>query len=240
MVFPTFLNLSLNFARRSSWSEPQLASSLVFVDCKNKSCNQGNPIIKSRSDQISRSVVSHSLRPHESQHPRPPCPSPTPGVDSDSCPLSQWCHPAISSFVVPFSSCPQSLSASESFLPSRPDYLGIPSLFVRSPGCKALSGVYNLHSGGRISWNYCSVVCGSPTHRVWDLILLWLCPSYHLSVAASLSLDIDYLFLVSFYSVLLLMVVQQLVAILVLSQEKMSTHPSTLSSCTGSLLIIFK
>ena len=66
------------------------------------------------SVQFSRSVVSDSLRPHESQHARPPCPSPTPGVHSDSCPSSQWCHPAISSSVVPFSSCPQSLPASES------------------------------------------------------------------------------------------------------------------------------
>ena len=55
------------------------------------------------SDQISRSVVSYSLRPHESQHARPPCPSPTPGVHWDSRPLSQWCHPAISSSIVPFS-----------------------------------------------------------------------------------------------------------------------------------------
>ena len=56
-----------------------------------------------------------SLRPHELQHARPPCPSPTPGVHSDSRPSSQWCHPAISSSVVPFSSCPQSLPASGSF-----------------------------------------------------------------------------------------------------------------------------
>ena len=68
-----------------------------------------------RSDQISRSVVSNSLRPHESQHARPPCPSPTPGVHSDSRPSSRWCHPAISSSVFPFSSCPQSLPASGSF-----------------------------------------------------------------------------------------------------------------------------
>ena len=68
-----------------------------------------------RSDQISHSVVSDSLRPHESQHARPPCPSPIPGVHSDSRPSSQRCHPAISSSVVPFSSCPQSLPASESF-----------------------------------------------------------------------------------------------------------------------------
>ena len=61
-----------------------------------------------------------TLRPHESQHARPPCPSPTPGVHSDSRPLSQWCHPATSSSVVPFSSCPQSLPASESFPVSQP------------------------------------------------------------------------------------------------------------------------
>ena len=66
------------------------------------------------SVQFSRPVVSDCLWPHESQHARPPCPSPTPGVHSDSCPSSQWCHPAISSSVVPFS-CLQSLPASESF-----------------------------------------------------------------------------------------------------------------------------
>ena len=67
------------------------------------------------SVQFSRSVVSDSLRPHELQHARPPCPSPTPRVHPNSCPLSWWDHPAISSSVVPFSSCPQSLPASESF-----------------------------------------------------------------------------------------------------------------------------
>ena len=65
--------------------------------------------------QFSRSVVSDSLRPHESQHARPTCPSPSPGVHSDSRPSSPWCHPAISSSVVPFSSCSQSLPASEFF-----------------------------------------------------------------------------------------------------------------------------
>ena len=67
------------------------------------------------SVQFSHSVVSDSLRPHELQHARPPCPSPTPGICSNSCPLSWRCHPAISSFVVLFSSCPQSLLASGSF-----------------------------------------------------------------------------------------------------------------------------
>ena len=65
--------------------------------------------------QFSRSVMSDSLRPHESQLARTPCPSPTPGVYSNSCPSSWWCHPTISPSVVPFSSCPQSLPASGSF-----------------------------------------------------------------------------------------------------------------------------
>ena len=67
------------------------------------------------SVQFSCSVMSDSLQPHESQHARPPCPSQTPGVYSNSCPLSRWCHPAISSSVIPFSSCAQSLPASGSF-----------------------------------------------------------------------------------------------------------------------------
>ena len=72
-------------------------------------------IITFSSVQFSYSVGSDSLRPHDLQHTRPPCPLPSPGVHSDSCPSSRWCHPAISSSVVPFSSCPQSLPASESF-----------------------------------------------------------------------------------------------------------------------------
>ena len=67
------------------------------------------------SVQFSHSVMSDSLQPHESQHARLPCPSQTPGVYSNSCPSSQWCHPAISSSAIPFSSCPQSLPASGSF-----------------------------------------------------------------------------------------------------------------------------
>ena len=65
--------------------------------------------------QFSRSVMSNSLRPHESQHARPPYPSRSPRVHSNSCPSRRWCHPAISSSVVPFFSCPQSLPASEFF-----------------------------------------------------------------------------------------------------------------------------
>ena len=79
------------------------------------SCRLLNPIFAFSSVQFSQSVLSDSLQPHESQHARPPCPSPTPGVHTNPCPLSRWCHPVISSPVVPFSSCPQSLPASESF-----------------------------------------------------------------------------------------------------------------------------
>ena len=67
------------------------------------------------SVQFSHSVMSDSPRPHESQHARPPCPLPTPGVYPNSCPSSRWCHSTISSSVIPFSSCPQSLPASGSF-----------------------------------------------------------------------------------------------------------------------------
>ena len=71
--------------------------------------------IQFSSVQFSRSVMSDSLWPHESQHTRPPCPSPTPTAHTNPCPLSQWCHPAISSSVNPFSSCPQSFPALGSF-----------------------------------------------------------------------------------------------------------------------------
>ena len=67
------------------------------------------------SVQFSCSVMSNSLRPHEPQHTRLPCPSPTPRVYPNSCPLSRWCHPTILSSVIPFSSCPQSFTSSGSF-----------------------------------------------------------------------------------------------------------------------------
>ena len=98
-------------------------------------------MINDISVQFSRSVVSDSLRPHESQHARPPCPSPSPGVHPDSSPLSQWCYPAISSSVIPFSSCPQSLPASESFL--------ISQLFAsggQSTGVSALASVLPMNT----------------------------------------------------------------------------------------------
>ena len=74
-----------------------------------------SPLFAFLSVQFSHSVMSDSSRPHELQHARPPCPSPTPGVHPNPCPLSQWCHPTISSSVILFSSCPQSFPASGSF-----------------------------------------------------------------------------------------------------------------------------
>ena len=82
---------------------------------KNKHFLLSNKIDRKHGSVQFSSVMSDTLGPHESQHARPPCPSPSPGVHSDSHPSSPWCHPAISSWVVPFSSCPQSLPASESF-----------------------------------------------------------------------------------------------------------------------------
>ena len=82
------------------------------------------------SVQFSRLVVSDSLQPHESQHARPPCPSPSPRVHLDSRPSSQWCHPAISSSVVPFSFCPQYFPSSESFPMSQPFPWGSQSIGI--------------------------------------------------------------------------------------------------------------
>ena len=84
----------------------------------------------SHSIQFSCSVVSNSLQPHRLQHARPPCPSPTPRVDSNSCPLSQWCHPTLSSSVGPFSSHLQSFRASGSFQMSQFFALGGQSIGV--------------------------------------------------------------------------------------------------------------
>ena len=115
LLFPGWYLITLGFVSGRillGWVSPDPLFWLVFLPliptllpgCKYLS-----------SVQFSHSVMSNSLWPHESQHARPPCPSPTPGVYPNSCPSSQWCHPTISSSVVPVSSCPQSLPASGSF-----------------------------------------------------------------------------------------------------------------------------
>ena len=113
-----------------------------------------NMILCISSVQFSRSVMSDCLRPHESQHARPPCPSPTPRVHSNSCPSSWWCHPAISSSVIPCSSCPQSLPASGSFPVSQPFTWGGQSI-----GVSASTSILPMNSQdwsllGWISWIY--------------------------------------------------------------------------------------
>ena len=108
-----------------------------------KRCSTISFIVQFSSVQFSHSVVSDSLQPHESQHTRPPCPTTTPRIHSDSRPSSQWCHPDISSSVVPFSSCPQSLPASNSFPMSQ--------LFTwggQSTGVSALASVLPKKSQG--------------------------------------------------------------------------------------------
>ena len=104
----TFLNQMYlcKFWRMLMWGHLEL-SGIYSIDEK--------PMMIFSSVQFSRSVVSDSLWPNESQHTRPPCPSPTPGVHTKPNASSRWCHPAISSSVISFSSCPQSLPASESF-----------------------------------------------------------------------------------------------------------------------------
>ena len=100
--WPTYWSFSFSISPSNEYSEVSL-----FFFLSNFSAFS--------SAQLSCSVLSNCLQPHESQQARPPCPSPTPGVHSNSLPWSRWCHPAISSSVIPFSSCPQSLPASASF-----------------------------------------------------------------------------------------------------------------------------
>ena len=102
--------------------------------------------------EISRSVVSDSLLPHESQHTKSPCPSPTPGVYSNSCPSSQWCHPAISSSVIPFSSCPQSLPALGSFPMSQLFASGGQSIGVSASASVLPMNTQDLPPSGWTDW----------------------------------------------------------------------------------------
>ena len=118
--------LSMGFPRQEYWSglpflspghlpDPGIEPGSTELQADSLPSKPQGYLDQFSSVRFSRSVVSDSLPPHESQHARPPCPSPTPGVHPDPRPSRQWCHPAISSSVIPFSSCPQSLPASESF-----------------------------------------------------------------------------------------------------------------------------
>ena len=104
------------------WANTMWPKVLILNDIA-RLCDMTSPNLSYYIDyqfsQFSRSVMSDSLQPHGLEHTRPPCPSATPGVYSNSCPLNQWCHPTISSSVVPFSSCPQSFPKSGSFQESQ-------------------------------------------------------------------------------------------------------------------------
>ena len=106
-------------------------------------------MLKLSSVEFSHTVVSESLWPHGLQHARLPCPSPTPGACSSSCPSSQWCHPTISSSVVPFSSCPRSFSALGSFQISQ-----LFTLSVQSIGVSASTSVLpmNIQDWSPLGW----------------------------------------------------------------------------------------
>ena len=120
--------------------------------------------------------MSDSLRPHESQHARPPCPSPTPWVHSNSCPLSQWCHPAISSSVVPFSSCPQSLPASEYFPVSQLFAWGGQSIGILSGVISPLisSSISGTYPSGEFPFQYPIVLPFHTVHGILKVrILKW-------------------------------------------------------------------
>ena len=139
--------------------------------------------------QFSCSVVSNSLWPHELQHARPPCPSLTPGVQSNSCPSSQWCQPAISFSVVPFCSCPQSLPASESFSMSQlftwdSQSTGVPGLASFLPkNMKAINQIretpqgwgsftrplsHNIHSWDRMAQGVSPGLLSYYQPKVWE------------------------------------------------------------------------
>ena len=132
MAFSPFSYVNLNSGPRMIWFVPlQTTGTSAVQPCHTSSATLRYVLEKDvlptsifliclktcpfSSIQFSRSVMSDSLRPHELQDVRPPCSSPTPRVHSNSCPSSRWCHPDISSSVIPFSSCPQFLPASESF-----------------------------------------------------------------------------------------------------------------------------
>ena len=105
--------VAIPFLRGSSW--PRDPTRVPHIAGRFFTCWAIREAKQSSSVQLSPSVVSDYLWPREPQHAKPPCPSPTPGVYPNRCPLSWWCHPTISSSVIPFSSCPQPFPASGSF-----------------------------------------------------------------------------------------------------------------------------
>ena len=111
-VDPTLRGLPCGYKLFLKYGDLSFPSSQQFQPCHPDSCSN---LVYRPFSLFSHSVMSNSLQPHGLQHTRPPCPSPTPGAYSNSCPLSRWCHPTISPSVIPFSSCLQSFPASDLF-----------------------------------------------------------------------------------------------------------------------------
>ena len=136
----------------------------------------------SPSVQFSHSVMSNSLRPHGLQHARPPCPSPTPGVHPNSSPLSQWCHPTISSSVIPFSSCLQSFPASGSFQMRQLFASGGQSMGVSASVSVLPRNIQGHFPLGLLGWSPCSRLRdsqdSSPASQFESISSLALCLLY--------------------------------------------------------------
>ena len=128
-----------------------IGSSLIFLSSEIPTLMYSLDF-QARSVQFSCSVMSDSLQPHELQHARPPCSSSTPGVYSNSCPSRRWCHPAISSSVVPFSSCPQSLPASGAFPMSQLFASSGQSIVVSASGSVLPMNTQDWSPLGRTGW----------------------------------------------------------------------------------------
>ena len=144
--------VAISFSRGYSWPRYQ-----THISCS------GRQILYNWATSISSvqlSVVSNSLWPHGLQHARPPCPSPTPGVYSNSCPLSWWCHSTISSSGIPFSSWLQSFPASGSFLMSQFFASGVPTIGV-SALASGSSSEYSGLISFRLNWLYLLIVQGT-------------------------------------------------------------------------------
>ena len=106
--------LPMGFPRQENWSGLPFPPSGIKLESPASPALAGRLFTSEPPGKLVSSVVSDSMQSHEPQHARPPCPSPTPGAYSNSCPLCQWCHPTTSSYVIPFSSCLQSFPASGS------------------------------------------------------------------------------------------------------------------------------
>ena len=149
--WPKYWSFSFNISSSNEHPEP-VPLRMNWLDLIATQGTLKSLLQQHSSVQFSRSVVANSWRPHESQRTRPPCPSPTPGVYSNSCASNQWCNPAISSSVIPFSSCLQSLPTSWSFQTNQLFASGGPSIGVSASTSVLPMNTQNRFPLGWTSW----------------------------------------------------------------------------------------